>query len=61
MEPAMDLSAEAFESPNKQLRKNTKQWSKADQHAQLVRHADSSIMDMYDTSTAKGVDIFLPL
>ena len=60
MEPAIDLSAEAFQSLSKRLRKNTKQWSKADQHAQLIRHTDSSIMDMYDTSTAKGVDIFLP-
>ena len=60
MEPAMDLSAETFESLSKQFRKNTKQWSKADQHAQLIRHTDSSIMDMHDTSTAKGVNIFLP-
>jgi hypothetical protein len=60
MEAAMDMSADAFESLSKRLRKNTKQWLKSDQHAQLNRHTDSSIMDMYDTSTAKGVGVFLP-
>ena len=49
----MDLSADAFESLSKRLKKNTKRWLKADKHAQLNRHTDSSIMDMYDTSTAK--------
>ena len=60
METAMDLSANAFDSLSTQLGKNTKQWLKADQHAQLTRQSDSSIMDMYDTSTVKGLDVFIP-
>ena len=60
MEAAMDLSADAFDSLSKRLGKNTKQWLKADRNAQLTRQTDSSIMDMYDTSTAKGLDVFIP-
>jgi hypothetical protein len=60
MEAAMDLSADAFDSLSKRLGKNTKQWLKADRNAQLTRQSDSSIMDMYDTSTAKGLDVFIP-
>ena len=60
MEAAMDLSADAFDNLSKRLGKNTKQRLKADQHAQANRHSDSSIMDMYDTSTAKGLDVFIP-
>ena len=59
MDTAIDLSAEAFESLSKQLEQYTKQWSKAAQHAQLNRCTDSSIMDMYDTSIAKGMNVFL--
>ena len=53
LEREMDLSADVFESLSKRLKKNTKLWLKADRHAQLNRHTDSSIMDMYDTSTVK--------
>ena len=60
MEAAMDLSADAFDSLSKRLGKNTKQWLKADRNAHLTRQSDSSIMDMYDTSTAKGLDVFIP-
>ena len=60
MEAAMDLSADAFDSLSKRLGKNTKQWLKADRNAQLTRQSNSSIMDMYDTSTAKGLDVFIP-
>ena len=59
LEREMDLSADAFESLSKQLRKNTKQLLKADQHAQLNRYTDSSIMDMHDRSTAKHEDLVL--
>ena len=51
----MDLSAEAFESISKRLKKHTKQWLKADQHAQLHRNDDPSLMDIYDTTTSKGM------
>ena len=50
----MDLSAEAFESIRKRLKKHTIQWLKADQHAQLHRNDDPSLMDIYDTTTSKG-------
>jgi hypothetical protein len=53
----MDLSAETFHALSKRLGKTVKPWLKAEQHAQLNRHRDSSLMDIYDTATAKGMDI----
>ena len=55
LQSGMDLSAEAFESISKRLKKHTKQWLKADQHAQLHRNDDPSLMDIYDTTTSKGM------
>jgi flagellar motility protein MotE (MotC chaperone) len=55
----MDLSAESFESLSKRLKKHTKQWLKADQHAQLHRNADPSLMDIYDTATSKGMHMII--
>ena len=51
----MELSAEAFQSLSQHLEKHTSQWLIQDQHAQLNRNADPSLMDMYDTATAKGM------
>ena len=55
MEVGMDLSAEAFASLTMCLRKHTKQWLKADRHAQSNRSTDSTVMDIYDTVTVKGM------
>ena len=55
LQSGMDLSAEAFKSISKRLKKHTKQWLKADQHAQLHRNDDPSLMDIYDTTTSKGM------
>lgn len=51
----MDLSADAFDALTKRLGKTVKPWLKAEQHAQLNRHKDSTLMDMYDTAKAKGL------
>jgi hypothetical protein len=53
----MDMSAEAFESLSTRLHSHTKRWIKADQHAQMLRHSDPTVMDIYDTRTAKGMRI----
>lgn len=59
LQSGMDLSAEAFESLSKRLKKHTKQWLKADQYAQSKRDTDPSLMDIYDTVTAKGMHIII--
>jgi hypothetical protein len=51
----MDLSAEAFESLNMRLENHTSQWLKMDKHAQLHRSTDPHAMDIYDTTTEKGM------
>jgi post-segregation antitoxin (ccd killing protein) len=55
----MELSADASQSLSKCLEKHTNQWLTQDRHAQLNRHADPSLMDIYDTAKAKGVNINL--
>ena len=59
LQSGMDLSAEAFDSLSKRLKTHTKRWLKADQHAQLNRNADPSLMDLYDTATSKGMHIII--
>jgi flagellar motility protein MotE (MotC chaperone) len=56
LETGMDLSAETFTALSKRLRQKIKPWLKAEKHAQLNRHQDSTLMDIYDTLTAKGMD-----
>jgi ribosomal protein L22 len=56
LEAGMDLSAETFDSLTKRLKKNTKQWLKAEKNAQINRYADPTSMDIYDTVTAKGMN-----
>ena len=51
----MDLSAETFDSLSHRFRKKTKRWLKVEQHAQLNRHEDPALMDIYDTITPKGM------
>ncbi|KAN0129093.1 hypothetical protein V8E53_013089 [Lactarius tabidus] len=54
LQAGLELSAEAFQSLSLHLEKHTQQWLTQDQHAQINRNADPSVMDMYDTATAKG-------
>ena len=49
------LECRGIESISKRLEKHTKQWLKADQHAQVHRNDDPSLMDIYDTTTSKGM------
>lgn len=55
MEVGMDLSAEAFGSLTKRLKKHTRRWLKAERHAQSKRSTDCTVMDIYDTVTVKGM------
>ena len=45
LEAGLSLSAETL----KTFVKSTKEREKADHHAQLNRHTDSTVMDIYDT------------
>lgn len=56
LETGMDLSAETFDTLSKRFKQQRKQWLKAEKHAQSNRHKDSSLMDIYDTVTVKGVN-----
>lgn len=53
----MDHSAEAFASMSKRLKVHIKDWLAADRLAQLNRSIDPNSMDIYDTVTAKGMNI----
>jgi hypothetical protein len=55
----MELSADAFQSLSKRLEKHTNQWLTQDQHVQLNRHVDPSLMDIYDTAKANGITMNL--
>jgi hypothetical protein len=57
LETAMDLSAETFDALSMRFRKKTRRWLAAEQNAQLNRHEDSALMDIYDTTKLKGMDI----
>jgi flagellar motility protein MotE (MotC chaperone) len=56
LETGLDLSAETFSALSKQFKEKVKPWLKAEKHAQLNRHQDSTLMDIYDTITTKGMD-----
>ena len=56
LETGMDLSAETLDSLSQRFRKKTKRWLKAEKHAQLNRHEDPALMDIYDTVTPKGME-----
>lgn len=51
----ISLSAETLDTLTTRFAKKTKRWQKADHHAQLNRHKDSTLMDIYDTETVKGM------
>jgi hypothetical protein len=51
----MDLSAETLDSLSQCFRKKTKRWLMADKYAQLNRHENPALMDIYDTVTPKGM------
>jgi hypothetical protein len=55
LEAGMDLSAETFGALSKRFKEHSRQWLKAENHAQSNRHKDHSLMDIYDTVTAKGM------
>jgi hypothetical protein len=55
LESGLDLSADAFDALTRRQGKKAKPWLKVEQHAQLNRHKDSALMDIYDTATAKGM------
>jgi hypothetical protein len=57
LETAMDLSAETFDALSMRFRKKTRRWLAAERNAQLNRHEDSALMDIYDTAKLKGMDI----
>lgn len=56
-EAAMDPSAEAFDALTKRLGKTVRPWLKAEHQAQMNRHEDATLMDLYDTNVAKGMEI----
>jgi hypothetical protein len=55
LQTGMDLSADTFDALTRRLGKKIKPWLKAERHAQLNRHKDTGLMDIYDTATAKGM------
>ena len=55
LEAGLSLSAETLKTLNTHFVKSTKEWEKEDHHAQLNRHTDSTLMDIYDTETIKGM------
>jgi hypothetical protein len=57
LQSGLDLSADSFDALTMRQRKKAKPWLKAEQYAQLNRHKDSTLMDIYDTAMAKGADI----
>jgi hypothetical protein len=63
LEPSMGVSAKTFDALNTCFGDKTKQWLKAEKYAQLNRHEDSALRDIYDTTTAKGMvlTVFDPL
>ena len=56
LDTGMDISAETFTALSKRFKRKIKPWLKAEKHAQLNRHHDSTLMDIYDTLTAKGME-----
>jgi len=56
LETGLDLSAETFSALSKRFKEKVKPWLKAEKHAQLNRHQDSTLMDIYYTITTKGMD-----
>ncbi|KAN0129865.1 hypothetical protein V8E53_012337 [Lactarius tabidus] len=55
LEVGITLSAETLDALSAHLGTRTKRWLKAEQHAQLNRHGEPSLMDIYNTDTVKGL------
>jgi hypothetical protein len=51
----LDLSAERFDSLSRHLKKKTRKWLRVERNAQMNRHEDCTLMDIYDTPTVTGV------
>jgi len=58
LEAGMDLSADTFQALSDRFKTNTKRWLKAERQAQLKRKDDATVMDIYDTATAKRMNIY---
>ncbi|KAN0141115.1 hypothetical protein V8E53_000871 [Lactarius tabidus] len=54
LEVGITLSAETLDALSARLGTRTKRWLKAEQHAQLNRHGEPSLMDIYNTDTVKA-------
>ncbi len=55
MEAGLDLSAETFGALCERFKPRITQWLQQDRRAQLRRDDDPSVMDIYDTTMAKGM------
>jgi hypothetical protein len=56
LETGLELSADTFHALSKRFGKKTKQWLHTEKHAQMNRHQDPTLMDIYDTVTKKSTD-----
>jgi flagellar motility protein MotE (MotC chaperone) len=54
LETGLSLSAETFSTLSERFKEKVKPWLETEKHAQLNRHHDSTLMDIYDTVKAKG-------
>jgi hypothetical protein len=52
----MALSADTFGALSTRFQEKIKPWLRAEKNAQLNRHEDSTLMDIYDTISTKGMD-----
>ncbi len=57
LETGLALSADTFGALSKRFKEKINLWLRAEKHAQLNRHEDSTLMDIYDTISTKGMDI----
>lgn len=54
LESGLELSSEAFITLSKRFKKQTKEWLKEDNAAQMERQQKPEAMDIYDTAKEKG-------
>jgi hypothetical protein len=54
LETGLELSADTFHALSKHFGKKIKQWLQTERHAQMNRHQDPTLMDIYDTETKKS-------
>lgn len=56
LETGLELSANTFNALSKHFGEKTNQWLVTENHAQMSRHEDLSLMDIYDTVTRQSTD-----